>query len=228
MERLKLETYPQFDPLEIQELYDFRGWKTELVKVSNVELVSVDQGAAIECADGRSNKFHGKKFHGVRFFGQINGVAALKTGGNIMGFYSAAQYLIEQKIAPGTHGAINKGEGCGMFGLWKDKKYQYSDLKDFCLPLEILERYNISPTRWIKAQMKMLGGKHFTLPDSHQEQALRLNPFVGTTEKASSGDRFIVDDWFMPELSYVKKNNFNAETVERLKPDAKKVEILIP
>lgn len=215
-----------FNPYRMEDFFGNRGWQTELIKASNTELVKADAGAALECGDGRSDEYPTKKLHGPRVFGQMNGVAALVTGGDLIGFVKAAEYVIDKGYAPGTHGDEHGGEGCGAFGLWKNGKY--SDVHSFRLPYGFLETQGMSPTEWVKMTMKMLGGKHFTLPGSHQEQSLRINSGIGLTERSISGTRFKVDDWFLEEVPFNRRLLYVAETVEQLKPDAKKIEIIIP
>lgn len=230
--RVELTPFPGFNPYHVEDFYGNRGWETELVKVSNVVLVPQNRGAALECGDGRVDEYGKKKLYGPRIFGQVNAVAALVTGGDMFGFIDAIRLVRQKGFAPGTHGAEHEGEGCGMYGLWRNDMYKTVDLHPLRISAEAFEEMEISPTQWIKLQMKLFGGKHFTLPGLHTEEALRWNPFMWLTEQSSTGKRFKVDDGFLAEeVDFERRNSFTAETVELLtkdKPEIRKIEILIP
>lgn len=226
---MELITCSDFDPFIVQDSFAAQGWVTEMVKASNVDLVQTDEGAAVECGDGRFDKILRKKY-GPRVFGGVNAIAALKTGGDWNGFMQAAEELRRFGIAPGTHGAVHHGEGCGQFGLWKNGLLE-SAVHRCSLPFELMERLGSVGTDGIKALMDVLGGKHFRLPGEHEEKVLRWNPFIGTTEKSFEGDKFKNDDWLLSILggiSLAKRIAFNEETVRKLKSDCTKVEILVP
>ena len=78
--------------------------------------------------------------------------------------------------------------------------------------------------------MRDLGGKHFKLNGNHKEEATRLNPFRDYTEALADGLRFRIDDWFMADLGIPDERRFFkiAEAIEKLKPDAAKLEIIVP
>lgn len=226
----ELQTYQGFDPYKIEHHFAQRGWETKLVKASNVDLVLVDPEAAAECGDGRFDLLKNRKKFGPRIFGGVNAIAALKTGGDLNGLRLAAQELKRINLRAGTHGAVHKGEGCGLFGLWKNGNLE-SAVHTCSLPFHLLEQEGMKASDWIKSFMDELDGKHFTLPDIHKEEGLTWNALMGTTIRSFTGDRFRNDDWVMDRIggiSLSKRLNFNAETVEKLKPDCKKVEILIP
>ncbi|MFA5933295.1 MAG: cadmium-containing carbonic anhydrase [Microgenomates group bacterium] len=227
---IELIKSPGFDPFIIGDVLAERGWKTEQVKVSNVDLVPTDEGAAAECGDGRFGILPNRKKYGPAIFGGVNAICALKTGGDWNGFMHAAEDLRRLGFTPGTHGAVHHGEGCGQFGLWKNGLLE-SAIHSCSLPFELMERIGSIGADGIKAFMEILGGKHFRLPGEHEEEALRWNPFIGLTERAFDGSRFRNDDWLLEMIGGIlldKRINYNAEVVEKLKPDCKKVEILIP
>lgn len=227
---IELQTYPGFDAYKIEDYFAQKGWETELVKVSNVDLVPVDPDAAAECGDGRFDKLDSRKKFGPRIFGGFSAIAALKTGGDLIGYRLAALELRRIGLRPGTHGAEHEGEGCAWFGLWRDGKLK-SVMHNCSLPFHLIEQLGITATEWIKMLMDHWGGKHFTLPGSHEEKGLRWNSFIGTTERSTTGDRLMNDDWVMYKIggiSLPKRLNFNAETVEKIRPDCTKVEIIVP
>lgn len=224
-----LETVPGFDPYRLAKRFEKRGWRVEFVAASNVDLISVTPNAATECGDGRFDLYRRESgIYGARLFGGVNAIAAFRTGGDYQGFYKAARLLEACGCAPGTHGAAHYGPGCGMFELWKNGQLE-SVVYPFAIPLERIAK-EIQPSQWIKAKMRELGGKHMTLQGLHEEQGLRWNPFIGMTERAEVGDRFRVDDYVLAaaKVPEFRRAWFKAEIVEKLKPDAKKVEIIVP
>lgn len=213
----ELLTHPKYDPGRTRDFFEQRGWIVELVPASNIYLVKVDLGAACECGDGRFGDLSliRKKF-GPKIFGGVNGVAAVLTGGDIVGFNAAAILLESISTRAGTHGAQHQGEGCGLFGLWK--KGELGSATHKLALLEQLHLMGAQPTAWIKSKVERhWGGKHFTLPGEHKERKLRFNPFIGFTPYPST-DRFSYDHWVLPCLgaSNTRSKLFAAETVEKL------------
>lgn len=221
----KLETYTGFNPEKTAEYFHRRHWPIGFLSVSKVELVKVDKGAALECGDGRFDQLEDRRAHGVRVFGGINAIMALLTGGDYVGLQRATELIkVKYDLRPGTHSADHGG--CGYADLWMDNQlrsarypYKLSGIVD-----------QNSAGRWLRKEMRKLGGRHFRLNGNHEEQGVRLNPFNGYTENATDGSRFRVDDWFMAGLGIPDEVRFFkiAESVEKLKPDAAKLEIIVP
>lgn len=224
---INLETYFEYDPTRTLDSFQERGWKAELVKASNVDLVETDKGAALHCIDGRFGNLSILKKYGPAIPGGIDSVAALATGGDLIGFNYAVQKVKGLGYNLGTHGAEHEGEGCGYFGLWKAGRLE-SAIDTVRLPFNYIQNYGLEVSDWVKKWAKLKGGKHFTLPGVHEEQALTLNPFRDTTVRPRA-DRFIGDKWFLRTMGISEQRSLLvfAETVEMLAPHAKKVEILI-
>lgn len=214
----KLITHPYYNPDETAEYFDKRCWPVVLVPRSSVELVQTEKGAALECADGRFDNCPNRKFYGPRIFGGVNVVAAMITGGDSAGFIRAARLVEGMGYSPGTHSAEHGG--CGYYDLWAD-----GSLTSALYPLDKASFSRIH----IKNLMELAGGKHFKLNGEHVEEAVRLNPYFGTTEKAEDCKRFRVDDWFLAYLGVPAERRYAKimESVEKLKPDAARCEIIV-
>lgn len=215
---MKLEAYPNFSPFQVRDFVQAGGWEAEIIRVSNVDLRTTQKGAALECGDGRSDSLPNRKKYGPRILGGIHAVSALVTGGTRVGRARGIELTKESGYFPGTHGAEYEGEGCGAFGLLKNRKVPVP------FPLE-----DIPTIDEIKAEMEQAGGMHVKLPGLHIEKAVIYNPFPDTTIKGT-GERFIEDDWFLDRVgaSWLGRIIYMMKIVEQLKPDAKKLEILIP
>lgn len=231
MPRTEYKTHPSYSPQEVHEFFEDRGWPVKLITKSEVDLTIVAKDAALECGDGRFDNCPGKDINGPRVLGGINAVAAMVTGGTYEGYFKATQLVKEMGYNPGTHsdeGEGNDGEGCGFYLLWlkgklKSAKYPYE------IKTEDITRSGINLGDWLRVNMRLLGGKHFRLNGQHVEEGVRLNPFIGLTEVAQDCKRFRIDDWFLAQLGVTPEQRYLkiAETVEQLKPDAKKMEIII-
>jgi len=227
----ELITCSDFDPFIIQDTFEARGWVAELVKASNADLVKTDEGAAAECGDDEFDKLVKRKKYGPRILGGIFEIAALKTGGGRYGLLCAAEDLRRIGIAPGTH---DRGDDdCGALKLWRNGDL-LSAIHAFTLHHDLAREFGHLAsefTHQLHEFMEQLGGKHFHLANKpHGAEALRWNPFTGTTERSSEGDRVRNDDWVpsvIGGISLAERIHFNAETVEKLHLP-KKVEILIP
>ncbi len=220
------ETYIGFDPNKIADYFTARGWPVTTIPLTEVTLVKISKGAALECGDGRFDQLVERGAHGVRVFGGINTIMAIHTGGDEVGFQRAADLIKKFGVTPGTHSADH--EGCGYADLWIAGK-----LKSAIYPYEFggdAERGGLRIGQWLKNKMEDLGGRHFRLNGNHMEEGVRLNPFRGYTERANDGLRFRVDDWFMADLGIPDRARFFkiAEAVEMLKPEAAKLEIIVP
>lgn len=222
---MKYEVYTGFNPEKAAEYFLRRGWSVEALPRQNVVLVRVGKGAALECGDGRFDRFEKRQLYGVRVLGGINAVMATITGGDEVGLERAVELTKKAGFAPGTHSAEHGG--CGYADLWIQ-----GELKSALYPYELdgIDRGGLRIGQWLSKTMRKWGGWHFRLNGNHLEEGVRLNPFVGLTEKAEDGARFRVDDWFMAGLGVPDKVRFFkiAETVERLKPDAAQLEIIVP
>jgi len=239
---MALESLTHPNPIQtLDQAYTFyhkRGWeikeipqKTEDGSATAAEtialLVPTDKGAALECGDGRADKLENRKLHGPRVFGQVNALTATLTGGDQDGFFAASTILHQIGYAPGTHS--DDAHGCGFYELWKAGK-----LSTGVFPCEIEERLATRPGiklgHRLSELMEAMGGKHFRYRDNHQEQGLRINFEDHTTEKPQNGERFRVDDWLLRMAGMPPRQRFlqYAETVEQLKPDAVRVEFILP
>lgn len=219
-----LEAYTGFNPDIIVRYFTERGWPVSLIPYSDVHLVTVQKGAPLECGDGRFDELKDRESRGVRVFGGINAIMAILTGGDEVGL-ERAKYLIEKFGAtPGTHSA--EEGGCGYADLWMNNL-----LESALYPHELhLLRGSERIGQRLQEAMTALGGRHFRLNGNHKEEGVRINPFRNNTEGATDGRRFRIDDWFMADLGVPDKVRFFkiAETVEKLKPGAAKLEIIIP
>lgn len=228
MERLRYRTPRNFSAEEAVDFFRDRNWPVSLKRISEVTLVSVTPGSALECGDGRFDDFPRRNgIYGPRIFGGINGVMALVTGGDNKGLYRATLAIEKIGFMPGTHSA-DEG-GCGLEDLW-----ELGNLDSAIYPYEIelnhITKRGIKIGRWLEIEMKMLGGKHFRLNGHHREEGLRINPIIGFVELGQGGDRFRIDDWFLAKLGVNQRHRLlhYAEVVEKLKPDAAKAELIVP
>lgn len=226
LNKMRYETYIGFNPDKIADYFSARKWPVIMFLRQNTTLVEVTKGAALECGDGRFDQLEGRKAYGVRVFGGINAIMAIHTGGDEIGLQRATELIEKFGVTPGTHSA--EYGGCGYADLWiagelKSAKYPYR------LGEEI-EKGGLRIGQWLAHRMRLCGGKHFRLNGNHMEEAVRLNPFRGLTEAANNGLEFRVDDWFMADLGIPDEVRWFkiAEAVEKLKPDAKKLEIITP
>lgn len=217
---LELKTHPSYQPEKVAWFFDGRGWSVEFTTVGRAGLVVVDLDTPVECIDGRFGNIQGSKKHGPKIPGGLNAIAALKTGSGITGFNAAAKEAKGLGFRAGTHGH------CGFFELW-----QKGELSAARYPLTFPEfsvtRFGLS--RWIELMQRFWGGKHFHLPGEHVEEMLVFNPFIGLTPVASS-ERFGYDHWVMQRLGTSPRRAMSlvAEAVEKLKPDAMKLELIVP
>lgn len=109
----ELKTHPGYHLKKVTAFFEKRGWEVELVRVGNVDLVTAEPGAATECIDGRFGERERIKKHGPKIPGGVNAVAALKTGGDPIGFNAAAAEIAKLGYAASTH------KHCGFFTLWE-------------------------------------------------------------------------------------------------------------
>lgn len=237
---MKLEVYTGFDPEKITNYFTGRKWSVRTIPVNEVKLVRVTKGAPLECGDGRFDQLEdrdlipedqreegmGHHVRGVRVLGGINAIMAMLTGGDEVGLQRGTEILKRFGIAPGTHSA-DKG-GCGYADLWIQGMLEHAKY-----PYELHEAMNKGGLRLghrLIELMTISGGKHYRLNGNHKEEEVRLNPFRGLTELAHDGSRFRIDDWFMADLGIPDLERFFkiTETVEKLKPEAAKLEIIVP
>lgn len=223
---VQLETYTGFNPEKMALYFQGRGWPVSYISVDNIDLVKITKGAALECGDGRFDQLESRKAHGVRVFGGINAVMALHTGGDEVGLQRATELIKRFGVTPGTHSADYGG--CGYADLW-----MAGELKSAIYPYKLgeeIEKGGLRIGEWLINRMRLCGGKHFRLNGNHIEEAVRLNPFRGYTEIANDGLRFRVDDGFMADLGIPDEVRWFkiAEAVEKLKPNATKLEIVVP
>ena len=207
-----LETFTGFNADKMGQYFADQGYSVEMTPVSELVVVNVTPGAALECGDGRFDKLIRRKAHGIRIFGGINALQALLTGGNRVGLERATELIHRFGAKPGTHSA-DEG-GCGYADLWIAGK-----LESAIYPYdpESMEKGDLRLRARLEERMKDLGGKHFRLNGNHNEEGLRINPVRGMTEDANDGLRFRVDDWFMADLGIPDHVRFFkiAETVKK-------------
>ena len=222
---MKLETYIGFKADKTTNFFLRRNWPVVQIPVAETKLVKVTKGAALECGDGRFDTLEDREKYGIRVFGGINAIMALHTGGDENGFKRAVRLVRKFGAEPGTHSA--EEGGCGYVDLW-----MAGELKSARYPYELnqMDKGGLRLGHWLRDLMRQHSGKHFRLNGNHQEEGVRLNPFIGYTEDANDGLRFRVDDWFMAEIGTPDEVRFFkiAETVEKLKPAAARLEIIIP
>lgn len=222
----EFEPYTRFNLYKLANYFSKQGWPVSPMSLDTVKLARVTKGAALECGDGRFDQLPRRKAHGIRVFGGINAVMALHTGGDEVGLQRATELIQKFGATPGTHSA--EEGGCGYADLWIQGL-----LRSAIYPYQLHEHVNRGGLRLgvrLTDLMRSLGGKHFRLNGNHMEQAVRLNPFRGYTEDAIDGLRFRVDDWFMADLGIPDEVRWFkiAEAVEKLKPDARRLEIIVP
>ena len=212
-----ITSHPDFDFDKTADYFSKRGWPVKFISSAELKLVPTNAGAALECADGRFDKFPNRKLYGPRIFGGINVIAAMITGGDASGFIKAARLVEGTGFTPGTHSAEHGG--CGYYDLWAEGR-----VTSAMYPLDQSSLLNLH----IKELMKAMSGKHFRLNGNHVEEAVRLNPYYKTTENCQDCKRFRVDDWYLAFLGVPADRRYNKiiETVEKLKSDAAKLEII--
>lgn len=216
---LEFKTYPGYNPDQVAGFFEGRGWNVEFVGASHAGLVTAESGAALECIDGRFGKRENIKKHGPKIPGGIHAVAALKTGGDMIGFNSAASEIANLGFRAGTH------EHCGLFKLWSENKLT-AVKHSLALPEICTRNFGGDLSRWFDLNSRFWGGKNFRVPDPHEEEAVTFNPHSNLTTLARK-DRFSYDHWFMQLLgiSGSKAMYLLAETVEQI-CNHRKIEIL--
>jgi hypothetical protein len=204
------------------DYFSDRKWPVSFVNAPDICLIQTDKGASLECGDGRFDDCPDRKKYGPRVFGGVNAIQAILTGGNLAGLHEAWKLLDRIGYTPGTHSADHGG--CGYYDLWNAGKFKHAKHAN---EITIIDA---KPGEIVKSLMKVVHGKHFRLNGYHREEAVRLNPLIHMTECARGGDRFRVDDWLLAELNVDQETRMlkMAETVEQLKPDACKLEIIRP
>lgn len=224
-----LETYTGFNPEKMALYFQGRDWPVSVTPVNEVKLVKVTKGAPSECGDGRFDELEGRtpNVHGVRILGGINSIMALLTGGDKVGLQRATELLKRFDVSPGTHSA--EEGGCGYADLWIQGKLE-SAMYQYELHEMINNRGSLRVGQRLTEMMRDLGGEHYRLNGNHKEVGVRLNPIRGYTENARDGSRFRIDDWFMADLGLPDSARWFkiAETVEKLKPEAANLEIIVP
>lgn len=237
---MKHEIYTGFNPENIANYYLGRGWEVKTITVGEVKLAKVTKGAPLECGDGRFDQLEDRNIvtadqweggldlhvRGVRILGGVNAIMAILTGGDEVGLQRATELLHRVGVAPGTHSA--EMGSCGYADLWIQGKLESAR---YAYQLhETMNRGGLRLGQRLGEVMRDLGGRHYRLNGNHKEEGVRLNPFRGSTEIAFDGSRFRVDDWFMADLGIPDAIRWFkiAEVVEKLKPEAARLEIIIP
>ncbi|MBI2330402.1 hypothetical protein HYU94_03350 [Candidatus Daviesbacteria bacterium] len=222
---MKYEVYIGFNPDRVAEYFKGRNWPVITIPRQEITLVNVDKDASLECGDGRFDNFEKRKLHGIRILGGINAIMAILTGGDEVGLEKATELIKKFGVTPGTHSADHGG--CGYADLW-----MAGELKSAIYPYKLhdVDRGGLRIGQWLRREMKRLGGAHIRLNGNHMEEGVRLNPFRGLTEKAEDGLRFRTDDWFMADLGVPDEVRWFklAEVIEKLKPEAAKLEVIVP
>ncbi len=223
----RLEVFTGFNPISTTKYFEQHGWDVRPVYDSDIKLVKVQRNSALECGDGRFDDYPDREMYGPRVFGGINAVQALITGGDVIGLLRATELVAKFGFTPGTHSAEHGG--CGYFDLWKEGKLDHANYNYVAPQEEEIKGFKRFGS-WLELTLKLYHGKHFRLNGDHQEQAVRLNPFKGYTDISGNGSRFKVDDWFLADLGVPDHKRFHKirETVEKLRPEAAKLEIILP
>lgn len=146
----------------------------EFIRAGNADLVIAEPGAALECIDGRFGRREKIKKHGPKIPGGIHAVAALKTGGDMVGFNSAASEISKLGFRAGTH------EHCGLFELWREGKLTAVN-HALRLPEICTNNFGNDASQWFGSKSRFWGGKHFHLPGLHEEEAVIFNPQINLT-----------------------------------------------
>ncbi len=214
---LELKTHPSYKPQAVEDFFAKRGWIVEYIRAENESVVEAEQGLAAQCIDGRMGKNKKIKKDGPKLPGASYSIAALKTGGDAVGFNEAAVLLKNLGYRAGTH------EHCGFLDLWMNGGLLAARHR-----LELPE--GMDHKRWVTLKHKQWQGVHFGIPaehKAHEEEALVFNPFIGLTSKARK-DRFGYDHWLMQVLgvSGSRAMHLVAETVEKVS-HSRRIEILI-
>ncbi len=210
---IELDTHSNFGPHQILAFFDNRGWNGRLIKASSEELVAVDNGAAVECIDGRYGRIV-RKMNGPKVPGAGLGVALSKRGGDLNALSLTADDLKAVGFNIGTHSS------CGF-------AQEEKGLRSLNYHLD-LEGCGEDMEELFARVAKELGGKHFILTGEHAEKRLVMNPFLGTT-LVPAEDRFAGDPWLLVGLGINPRRALliYAETVEALtNNNPPKVEIL--
>lgn len=223
---MSYEVYTGFNPEKIAEYFSGRGWPVTTISIGDVKLVRVTKGAPLECGDGRFDHLEERGLvRGVRILGGVNAIMATLTGGDEVGLQRATELLRRFDVTPGTHSA-EKG-GCGYADLWIAGELESA--KHLYELHTTMRRGGLRLGQCLRETMNSLGGTHYRLNGNHKEEGVRLNPFRGYTEAADDGLRFRIDDWFMAGLGIPDRIRFFkvAETIEKLKPEATKLEVIV-
>src|SRR3989344_175882 len=225
--RSELTMPEDFDPLLARDILQARkhNWQVEIVKASNTEQGQVHPGAALECGDVRFDWLEGRTCWGYRILGQVNAVAALKTGGNIVGFNQANAEVRRCGCTPGTH-----GPSCAFFELWTTGRLKEVPFR-YDVPMQRMRDRLTGTGNPIKRKMQLAGGVHFVLEDrgSHARH-LDLNALVGMTDCSGSGDAYRQNDAPLAQLQIPLRTRmaYAAEVVELARPEIIKARIIIP
>jgi hypothetical protein len=143
-----LETYIGFNPKKIETFFAEReNWPVLYLPVQQLELVPVNQGAALECGDGRFDKLENREMRGPRVLGGVNVVMAMRTGGGTVGFHRAVQQLALHGATSGTH------NDCGYEHLWEasrlaSARYAFEPIVENLLDGEKLGVRLKAKTKW--------------------------------------------------------------------------------
>ncbi len=232
---LELKTHPSYKPEEVSQFFLDRGWEVTEIEVIYSDsakyvapyvyneagiLVPTDQGASLECIDGRFANRSRQVLNGPKIPGGTNSIAAVKTGGDAVGFNAAAKEAERFGFRAGTH------KHCGFFDLWRAGKLEAARFS-MEFPEYALERNGGDAGHWIKLKNRFWQGFHFSLPGEHEEMALRFNPYIGTT-LLPRRDKFSYDHWLMQSLGVHRRRAMRlvAETVEQLAQGSKRLEIV--
>jgi len=213
-----------FDDIPLVKFFKKRGWITEDLHASDVELVDVPPGSAVACGDGRvikgSSAAEEQKYaRGPKIFGGIAGVAALIGDGKLEGFRKAIKKVESLHYLPGGHGDNHKGlDGCDHMMAWLASKY--SDLP----ALELTAQQ-------IRDEVLAHKGIYVDHLSHHTESTLDLN-WIPNKTQIPNGLRFLEDLWFVRQVTdnnpalMNKAYQMIAETVENLSTTVRTVRII--
>lgn len=239
---MKLETPKQYNQAYLKSLIQSQGFDVTIVSPEEAKLQTPDQGAGIQCIDGR----YGEDLIGVysadssikdrviiqrpptkegpKYPGGATGLAAVYHGADTVGLNEIAVKLAELGYVTGTHGK------CGFAQLLADDRLSYLPFVSSLLPdFEFYKQHGITKGKLMRGLTRRHGGFHPTLEGLiHRETAVQFNPFDGTTTPSDIG-YFKTDLWLAANhfgVSVSRSTILTLEVVRALAPHVNRVELI--